>query len=261
VRSGARRNLLTLVADRNSINCNVRFPALAAAVIGCAAAFGAASDNTDGANRPPWRIYKVATTWSVSETVVTQLPSGQECRTAASLVGSGSPFYVGTPATKRITSFGVRFAKIASGLAYGKRRRNFVVPAQMTLTVGRTVCDEDANGGSCAGTYNSRGGILGFVKWFAKETAGERSGMNWSHKIASADHRPPQSCGQAVGEPVYELFFGGFYKPVSGGAYSDAKGVPLSRKQLIAGKRFTSSLQGQGDTRFQKTKATFTPVR
>jgi hypothetical protein len=239
----------------------VRFPTLTAVLIGCAAAFGAASDDTNGANRPPWRVYKVMTTWSVTETVVTQLPSGAECRTPASLTGSGGPFFVGTPATKRITSFGVRFAKTASGLGYGKRRRRFVVPAQMTLTVGQTNCDENEYGGSCAGTYHSRGGILGFVEWFAAERVGERSGMTWSHKIDYTDHRPPMSCGPVVGEPVYELFFGGFYKPVGGGARSDAKSVPLTRKRLVAGGRFTRSLRGEGDTRSQQTRATFTPVR
>lgn len=239
----------------------MRFAVLTAALIGCTAAFGAASDDTDGANRPPWRIYKVTTTWSVTENVITNLPSGAECRTRASLTGSGSPFYVGTPATKKITSFGVRFAKTASALGYGKRRRWFVVPAQMTLTVGPTICDDNANGGSCEGTYHSRRGILGFVEWFGAGRPGERSGMTWSHKIASADHRPPVSCGQSVGQPVYELFFGGRYKPGGGGTFSDAKGVPLSRKRLVVGRWFTSSMRGEGDIRSQETSATFTPVR
>ncbi len=244
------------------MNCNVRFLTLTAALVGCAAAFGAASDDIEGASRPTWRIYKVTTMWSVSETVVTELPDGQECRTAASLTGSGSPFYVGTPATKKLTSYGVSFAKTAGALGYGKHRRRFVVAAQMTLTVGKTVCDGGANLGSCAGTYHSRGGILGYVTWFGAEHPGEVSGMDWSHKIASPDHRPPPSCGQDVGEPVYELFFGGFpYKPAGGGAYSDVKGVPLSRKRLVAGGRFTSSRRGEGDTRSQQTKATFVPLR
>ena len=87
--------------------------------------------------------------------------------------------------------------------------------------------------------------------------------MTWSHKIDVADHRPPVSCGSNVGEPVYELFFGGRYKPGGGGSFSDAKGVPLKRKRLVTGGggRFTTSLRGEGDIRSQETRATFAPVR
>jgi hypothetical protein len=237
---------------------------LATALAGCAAALGAASDDTDGASRPPWRVYKVAPlTWSVSTKTESQLPDGTECRTPASLTGHSNPFYVGTPATKRITSFGVRTAKTRASLAYGKRSEwRFTVPARMTLTVGETTCTGGANGGLCAGTYHSIGGVIGYVQWLPTEDpkAGP-SGLVWSHKIAVADHRPPMSCGPDVGEPVYELFFGGRYNPGGGGTFQALKGVPLQRTKLVAGGRFTRSTTGIGDVTVQHTSATFTPVR
>jgi hypothetical protein len=244
----------------------VRVQILTAALIGCAAAFGAASDETEGAGRPPWRVYKVApVTWSVSKNVVSSLRDGTDCRTPASLTARSSPFYAGTPATKKVTSFRVRISKTRSALAYGRRAKwPFVVPAQMTLTVGPTTCDSGADGGSCEGTYHSRGGILGYVTWEESQLRDRPSQMVWSHKIDMADHRPPMSCGQDVGGAVYGLFFGGIYHPVGGGAFEGSKDVPLQRSRLVLGKRFTSSrtrtFEGDDENTIIRTKATFTPV-
>jgi hypothetical protein len=239
----------------------VRFRALTAALIGCAAAFGAASDGTHGASRPPWRVYKVTTTWSVTRTVELTYEEGT-CRETASITGRSNPFYVGTPATRKVTSFGVRTARTRAALAYGKRAQAFTVPARMTLTVGETTCDGSAHAGSCAGTYHSVGGVIGYVAWSPTEDpkAGP-SELVWSHKIDIADRRPPTSCGPDLGEPVYELFFGGRYNPGRGGTHQGGKEVPLERRRLLARKRFVTEAQGSGDTDRTRTKATFTPVR
>jgi hypothetical protein len=254
---------LTLSSHRNSINCNVRFHSLTAALIGCAAAFGAASDDTDGAGRPPWRVYKVAPlTWTDANNFETQLPNGTVCHTRATLTASSDPFFVGTPATKKITSFNVRAARTRNAFVYGKRAKwPFLVPARMTLVVGENMCDGPGDPGSCAGTYHSVGGVLGYIQWFGAEHPGEVSGLDWSHKIDAADKRPPMTCGPTIGEPVYEVFFGGRYLPGGGGTLSRGKGVPLSRKRLVAGHRFTSTRSGEGDVQTLVTRATFTPVR
>jgi hypothetical protein len=235
---------------------------LAAALAGCAAAFGAASDDTDGAGRPPWRVYKVSpVTWSVALDVESQLPDGTACHTKASLTASASPFFVGTPATKKNTSFGVLVAKTRGAFAYGKARKSFFnVPARMTLTVGQNMCEGPGDPGSCAGTYHSVGGVIGYIEWFPSEDR-RVSELAWSHKLASVDKRPPMTCGASVGEPVYRLFFGGRYLSGGGGTFETEKQLPLSRKRLVAGRRFTSSFSGSGDTTTQHVKATFTPVR
>jgi hypothetical protein len=241
----------------------VRFPTLTAALIGCAAAFGAASDDTDSAGRPPWRVYKVSPlTWNVTRTVESELPDGTPCHTQASLRASSDAFFVGTPATRRVTSYGVRVAKTRSAFAYGKRVKwPFTVPARMTLTVGQTTCDGPGEPENCAGTYHSVGGVIGYIRWSAAESRRLPSALDWSHKIARADKRPPMTCGRGVGEPVYELFFGGFYFPVGGGVFRAEKKLPLRRSQLVAGRRFTSTTTGVGDTDTIVLKATFVPVR
>lgn len=245
----------------------MRFRTLTAALVGCAAAFGGVSDdilaNGEGKPRPPWRVYKVAPlTWSVTR-VVELTSEGETCRTPASLTALSNPFYVGTPATKRVTNFGVRTARTRAEIRYGKRAKwPFTVPARMTLTVGETTCDGSPFVGSCAGTYHSVGGVIGYVYW--SPTEDRRAGpseLTWSHKIASADHRPPMTCGPDLGEAVYELFFGGRYHPVGGGVFRGGKEVPLERARLVAGKRFRTHAQGEGDTDRTSTSATFTPVR
>lgn len=244
----------------------VRLHTVTAALIGCAAALGAASDETEGASRPPWRVYKVAPlTWSVSKNVITSLPGGITCHTPASLTASSGPFYAGTPATKKVTTFRVRIAKTRSVFAYGRRVKwPFVVPARMTLTVGKTTCDNGVDGGSCAGTYHSRGGIIGYVYWEESQLRNIPSKMTWSHKIDVADHRPPMSCGPDVGEPVYELFFAGLYAPQGGGAFKHGMDVPLRRSRLLPGRRFTTSstrtFEGDDEGTVERKKATFTPV-
>ena len=245
----------------------MRFLALTVASLGCAAAFGAGFDDSraDGAGKAPWRVYKVSPlTWSVTRNIETNFEDFN-CHTPASLTARSDPFYVGTPATARVSGYtekSVRFGKAANKLAYG---RPFVVPARMTLIVGQTTCDNNGQAGSCAGTYHSRGGVIGYVHWGVSQNRNVPSQMSWSHKIASADHRPPMSCGQAIGEPVYGLFFGGAYHPVAGGhAFSDAKYVPLLRKSLVAGRRFTTSRTNTDPVTGAvegRSRATFKPVR
>ena len=135
----------------------MRIRTLTAALIGCVAAFGAASDELEGAGKPPWRVYKVAPlTWTESLRVESPLPDETQCRTQALLTGHGSPFYAGTPATKKMTSFGVRIAKTRERPRLREARAVAVhVPARMTLTVGETTCESGAEAGSCAGTYHS----------------------------------------------------------------------------------------------------------
>jgi hypothetical protein len=137
----------------------------------------------------------------------------------------------------------------------------FDVPARMTLTVGQTTCAGPGVPESCAGTYHSVGGAIGYIRWSAAESRKLASELAWSHKIVRADRRPPMTCGQSVGEPVYELFFGGFYLPVGGGVYRAEKQLPLRRSRLVAGRRFTSTTTGVGEVDTVVLKATFVPVR
>jgi hypothetical protein len=244
----------------------VRFRTVTAALIGCAAAFGAASDDIDGANRPPWRVYKVTTTWSITATLVTE-GDGFRCRTPASLTASGGAFYVGTPAAKK-SRFGVRIAKNVSAFAYGKHPKwPFAVPAKMTLTVRETTCDNGGQAGSCTGTYHSVGGVIGYPLWLVGPNRSVPARLNWSHDVEDLDHRPPMSCGPEIGEPVYELLSAGFYAPRGGGAYKRGVDVPLRQARLLGGTRFTTSeSRTSGDGVFdsktvEHQKATLVRVR
>jgi hypothetical protein len=226
------------------------------AVGGSTAAWG-----LDDKNRPPWRVFKVTSlTWTVSEDAVTD---DESCRTPVRLVGKSSPFYVGTPPVARPHLKGwVRFAKTAGPLFFHGSRvpswdLRLRVPATMTLTIGATTCDPPANLGSCAGTYRSRGGVIGAISWHGRVRSFPAE-FNWSHKITAPQPLPPQSCGRYIGEQVFGYFYSGLYHPVGGGAFENPggpKNALLPRSRLLAGKPFATHLLAPVAAR-----ATFAPV-
>ncbi len=241
--------------------------ALVAIGAGLAAGGSATAWALDDESRSPWRVFKVASlTWTVTDAVELDGPEGSQCQTPVKLVGKSSPFYVGTPAVRKphigSPSGWIRFAKTARPLllrgssvpAWDLKLR---IPASMTLTIGATTCDPPADIGSCAGTFRSRGGVIGAIMWIG--TVGHQ-GMDWSHKIAAPQPLPPQSCGPFLGRDLFGYFFSGLYHPVGGGAFEHPGGprvVPLPRSQLRAGKPFATHQRAAAVT----ADATFVPVR